>query len=79
MVNSCCTVWPGTQARIDVTNKLQHYLNEANLAIAQGVVMSNLKYGVPVFAETRISEKYPEMGQFHKIQVALNDLIRLKG
>ena len=65
-------------SRIGIIARLRHHLPVNQCAmLAQGLVMSKLRYCLSTFAYNRVDESDPRNILQDKIQIKLNDLIRL--
>ena len=64
--------------RLVLLQRLQRMLPRKYLIqVVEGLIMSTVRYGLPVFGKVRLVESEPVSGKFQPVQVVLNDIMRL--
>ena len=64
--------------RIGVLQRLKYEFSRKNLKmLADGLVMSKLRYGISVYSQVRLQENDPQIGLIQKLQVKQNKAMRI--
>eukprot|EP00095_Tigriopus_kingsejongensis_P003089 maker-scaffold210_size256293-snap-gene-1.22 protein:Tk03089 transcript:maker-scaffold210_size256293-snap-gene-1.22-mRNA-1 annotation:"protein fam151a-like isoform x1" len=64
--------------RVGLVRRLLKWIPQCHIQpIVDGLVMSKLRYGLPVFGQVRLQDTDPTHGNMKKLQGVLNDLMRL--
>ena len=64
--------------RIGVLKRLQYVFSRKNLQmLADGLVMSKIRYGISIYSQTRLLETDPQIGLIQKLQVKQNKAMRI--
>lgn len=64
--------------RVALLRRLKQWLPKSSLSqVAQGLILSKIRYGLPVFGQVRLDETVPLSGHCRSLQTTINNLMRI--